>query len=118
MYLKMVMKNSTGSSGMQSTTAGSYDELKTVVTVAAMKKETNQDAMTMPLTTSVEKMGYLPNGRQEASTRSILSIANMMMCCSLEIAIIKLITSFFYVDIESFFGTLVPIFYSGSSLVD
>jgi hypothetical protein len=39
--LKMVMKNSTGSSGMQRTTAGSYDELKTAVTVPAMKNETN-----------------------------------------------------------------------------
>ena len=46
----------------------------------AMKKETNHDASTTPLTTSTEKMGYLPNGRQEAKTRSTFSIANMMMC--------------------------------------
>ena len=63
-------KKPRGRTGMQRTTAGSYEQEYLVLTVMEMAKEMTQERRQMTVTLWGGRRGYWPYGRQEANTLS------------------------------------------------
>ena len=77
---KTVMKKPIGSTGMQSTTAGSYEQGYKVFTIIDTPKDKIHERITITVNLSTESRGYFPMGKVDAKILSTFNKANMMMC--------------------------------------
>ena len=85
-----VMKKPIGSTGIHSTTAGSYEQGKKVLTSIETLTDKIHERTTITDTFSTESSGYFPIGKVVAMNLSTLRRVNMMIC-SIHIAMFMML---------------------------
>ena len=87
-----VMKKPIGSTGIHSTTAGSYEQGNKVLTRIETVIDTTHERITITDIFSTESSGYFPIGKVVAMNLSTFRRMNMMMC-SIHIAMFMMLFS-------------------------